>query len=157
MRVLIAWSKLVLSGILCWLALTTLSILAMMLTSPSGSPSAWWGVLIGVVPPIAAVFVGRRFAARDFQRINAARDSAISKASELRQAEFDAERWRARQFLHQEVDRHRAALQRNVRNALIQNDYGLVTSDRRTDAIQEFLRSIRFESPALRTDEAIAR
>ena len=64
-------------------------------------------------------------------------------------------RFHERQRLVGEVQRHRAALQRNLNRAQVKNDYGVVTSDTRREALLEFFASIELDAHKIKIDDAI--
>jgi restriction system protein len=66
-----------------------------------------------------------------------------------------AGRWQVRNFIRDQVEQHRPALERNLRNALVRNDYGAIIVDKRGEALSEFLASIGFTEGVLTRREAV--
>lgn len=75
-----------------------------------------------------------------------------SKAEKQKRA---SARFHERHRLVREVERHRAALQRNLNRSQVKNDYGVVTSDTRRDALLEFFASIELDTHKIEIDDAI--
>lgn len=63
-------------------------------------------------------------------------------------------RFLERQRLIDSVDRHRAALVRNLDRSIKENDYGIVTEDKSDEALDEFFASINLDVDVLRFDDA---
>lgn len=114
-----------------------------------------WLFAIVLVPPVGGYGLARYALRASIQLERDAVTAGVHRLEEAAQAELAAARWQDRVFIQQQVDKHRSALSRNFRNALVRNDYGVTVSDRRPKAILEFLASIGFAGEGLATSEAI--
>jgi restriction system protein len=138
------WGVLVLVFLASWLALTLLTVIIMVVTTAGGTASPAWVLAVLAVPLLGALLSARWFVSRDDAKTKARLES-----------ERDLRRWQERRFIHEQIDVHRAALERNVRSALVKNDYGAVVADKRIHAVSEFLASIGFVENALTAREAV--
>jgi hypothetical protein len=74
---------------------------------------------------------------------------------ELARQDFLRHRFVERQRLIDAIDRHRVPLRRNLDRAVKTNDYGIVTADGTTEALDEFFASIHLDTGAVGVQEAI--
>ncbi len=71
-------------------------------------------------------------------------------------ADFVNRRSQQREALIAAIDRHRAALSRNLERAVKTNDYGAVVSDRTEQALDEFLGSVGADTNLMARDDMTA-
>ena len=151
----IFWAKFIALWAASAVALFVLFAVLMVVTASCGAPSALWLFAILLVPPLGGYGLARYALRGSIQFERDALAASIDKSRQAARTEMDAARWQDRVFIQQQVDKHRPALTRNVRNALVRNDYGVTVSDTRSKAIHEFLASIGFAGGGLTMGEAI--
>lgn len=113
-------------------------------------------MLVGIVlifgsPAIVGYWFWRKGKAAD--RVLAAESAAL--AAQKNQQEILQRRFLERERLIDEVYRHRTAIRRNLNRAIRKNDYGVVTEDRRHEALVEFFASVDLDVSSIGLSEAI--
>lgn len=116
------------------------------------APAFVGAALVFLSPFLSAAWLWRR-------RKTAKAKEATIRLAALAQAEEDQHNLLRRRFIERQrlldaVDRHRAALERNLARAVRKNDYGAVVQDMTRDALVEFLSSIALDTALLPVDDA---
>ena len=127
-------------------------------SNPALQPIAIFGVLLLLCSPIISAFwiwhkisKASRMARED---ADAEQKRIQSQEEEQKRNDFLRHRFLERQRLIDSVDRHRAALKRNLDRAITRNDYGVIVADLTIDALLEFFASIDLDKQAVPIAEA---
>lgn len=103
--------------------------------------------------PILAFFVTRQLSRRRNNGLLKRSEQELIE-SERAEGEFARQRFLERERILSSVDKHRAAISRNILRATKKNDYGVVVEDTSSDAISEFLYSVSLDQSAFSISEA---
>lgn len=141
--------------VLFWI-FTTIFVVIFSASYHHGSAlDAKWAFVILLVPPVISYVLTRFMMRKEFAETRHATTEAARALADARERDAAAARWEEKQWLLEQIDRHRHALIRNVRLAVRKNDYGVVVSDNRQEAVKEFLESVKFSECYLTESDAI--